>query len=58
MGMTQEYRLHQFSRRLWAWRAEYGDSSWAGQLGRAAVHLGPDRLYYAIADGSASGIQL
>jgi acyl-CoA dehydrogenase len=56
MGMTQEYPLHQFSRRLWAWRAEYGDSSWADRLGRAAVDLGSDQLYYAIADGSASGI--
>jgi acyl-CoA dehydrogenase len=56
MGMTQEYPLHHFSRRLWAWRAEYGDSSWGNQLGRAAADLGSDRLYYAIADGSTSGI--
>ena len=34
MGMTQEYRLHHFSRRLWAWRSEYGDEQqWAGRLG-------------------------
>jgi acyl-CoA dehydrogenase len=56
MGMTQEYPLHHFSRRLWAWRAEYGDSSWGDRLGRAAAHLGSGKLYYAIADGSASGI--
>ena len=56
MGMTQEYPLHQFSRRLWAWRAEYGDASWGDRLGRAAAHLGSEKLYYAIADGSASGI--
>jgi acyl-CoA dehydrogenase len=54
IGMTQEYPLHQFSRRLWAWRAEFGDSSWASRLGQAAVALGPEKLYYAIADGSAS----
>jgi acyl-CoA dehydrogenase len=58
MGMTQEYPLHQFSRRLWAWRAEYGDAGWANRLGQAAASLGSDRLYYAIADGSASGIAL
>jgi acyl-CoA dehydrogenase len=58
MGMTQEYPLHQFSRRLWAWRAEYGDASWGDRLGRAAATLGPDKLYYAIADGSASGIEV
>jgi acyl-CoA dehydrogenase len=56
MGMTQEYPLHQFSSRLWAWRAEYGDSSWGERLGWAAAGLGPDRLYHAIADGSESGI--
>jgi acyl-CoA dehydrogenase len=56
MGMTQEYPLHQFSRRLWAWRAEYGDSLWGDRLGRAAARLGSEKLYYAIADGSASGI--
>jgi acyl-CoA dehydrogenase len=56
MGMTQEYALHQFSRRLWAWRAEYGDASWGDRLGRSAAHLGSDKLYYAVADGSASGI--
>jgi hypothetical protein len=56
MGMTQEYRLHHFSRRLWAWRSEYGDRSWPARLGRAAAAVGPDDLYYVIADGSASGI--
>jgi acyl-CoA dehydrogenase len=58
MGMTQEYPLHHFSRRLWAWRAEYGDATWSTRVGRAAAALGPDRLYYAIADGSGSGIPL
>ncbi len=58
MGMTQEYPLHQFSRRLWAWRAEYGDAVWGSRVGQAAAGLGSDRLYYAIADGSASGIPL
>jgi acyl-CoA dehydrogenase len=58
IGMTQEYRLHQFSRRLWAWRAEYGDPTWANRLGRAAAGQRADLLYYAIADGSASGIEL
>jgi acyl-CoA dehydrogenase len=58
MGMTQEYPLHQFSRRLWAWRAEYGDAAWGDRLGRAAAAFGSDGLYYAIADGSASGLAL
>ena len=54
MGMTQEYRLHHFSRRLWAWRNEYGDEQhWAARLGRAVAAGGADRLYPALTGGSA-----
>ena len=58
IGMTQEYRLHHLSRRLWSWRAEYGDRTWPERLGRAVVDYGPDDLYRVIADGSASGISV
>jgi len=58
MGMTQEYTLHHLSRRLWSWRAEFGDAVWPQRVGDAAVELGADRLYRAIAEGSASGIAL
>jgi acyl-CoA dehydrogenase len=55
MGMTQEYRLHHFSRRLWAWRNEYGaEQHWADELGRAVAGAGADNLYPAIAGGSAA----
>ena len=54
MGMTQEYRLHHFSRRLWAWRHEYGDEQhWASWLGGAVAAAGADSLYPAITSGSA-----
>jgi acyl-CoA dehydrogenase len=54
MGMTQEYRLHHFSRRLWAWRSEYGNEQyWARRLGRTIASAGADGLYPAIAGGSA-----
>jgi len=56
IGMTQEYSLHRLSRRLWSWRAEYGDSTWPDRLGRAVADTGPDALYRVIAEGSASGI--
>ena len=56
MGMTQEYPLHLLSRRLWSWRAEYGDATWPRRLGRAAVAAGSDALYRTIAEGSGSGI--
>jgi len=55
MGMTQDYALHHFSRRLWSWRAEYGDERyWSARLGRAiSTAAGPERLYPAITAGSA-----
>jgi acyl-CoA dehydrogenase len=56
MGMTQEYPLHHLSRRLWAWRAEYGDAAWPARLGRAVVAVGADELSRLIADGSAAGV--
>ena len=58
MGATQEYPLHQLTRRLWSWRAEFGDAFWAQELGRAVLTAGPDQLFAAISGGSASGIQL
>jgi acyl-CoA dehydrogenase len=56
IGMTQEYSLHHLSRRLWSWRAEYGDRAWPERVGRAVVEHGPDDLYRVIAEGSASGV--
>jgi acyl-CoA dehydrogenase len=58
IGMTQEYPLHQLSRRLWSWRAEYGDRVWPERLGRAVGAHGADDLYRVIAEGSASGIRV
>lgn len=41
MGFTQDYALHQATRRLWSWRDEYGNEAhWAGILGRAASSSG------------------
>lgn len=38
IGFTHEHALHFATRRLWAWREEFGsDASWAGALGRAAI---------------------
>jgi acyl-CoA dehydrogenase len=46
MGMTREYPLHHLSRRLWAWRSEYGDEQTMSRiLGEMVVRLGADRLY-------------
>ena len=53
MGMTQEYPLHHFSRRLWSWRKEYGsDAHWSATLGQMATSVGADGLYPLITTGT------
>ncbi len=55
MGMTREYPLHHFSRRLWAWRGEYGNErAWSRALGSAVADAGPDRLYPLITGGTTA----
>ena len=55
MGMTQEYRLHHFSRRLWAWRQRVRRRAVLGapELGGAVVAASAEILYPAITGGSA-----
>ncbi|RTL68313.1 MAG: acyl-CoA dehydrogenase [Pseudonocardiaceae bacterium] len=49
IGMTQEYRLQQFTRRLMAWRAELGSGAClAADLGRTAARA--DSLAHLITD--------
>ena len=46
IGFTDEYRLHQLTRRLWAWRSEFGtESVWAAMLGRLVAARGADKLW-------------
>jgi acyl-CoA dehydrogenase len=53
-GTTLEHALPTETRRLWAWRSEYGDEhEWSRRLGAALARAGADRLYPAIAGGSA-----
>ena len=41
IGFTHEHPLHFATRRLWAWREEFGsDAFWAAELGRAAIAVG------------------
>jgi alkylation response protein AidB-like acyl-CoA dehydrogenase len=52
MGFTFEHRLHQFTRRLWSWRDEYGqESEWAIRLGRLVAAAGPEALWPALTTG-------
>lgn len=41
IGFTDEYTLHDLTRRLWSWRSEFGSERyWAGALGRRALAAG------------------
>ncbi|MDX6343995.1 MAG: acyl-CoA dehydrogenase [Trebonia sp.] len=55
MGMTQEYPLHNLTRRLWAWTREYGTGTQsAGELGAIVAGAGADALWPAITSGGAA----
>jgi len=44
IGFTREHQLHFLSRRLWSWRAEYGDERyWSELLGRQAIKAAQSR---------------
>jgi acyl-CoA dehydrogenase len=46
MGMTKEYPLHHYSRRLWAWRdAETSERAWTAVIGGAATAGGEEAVW-------------
>jgi acyl-CoA dehydrogenase len=46
IGFAAEHALHRYSKRLWAWREEFGNETyWNEQLGRAAFAAGADDLW-------------
>ena len=53
MGFTYEHTLHHATRRLWAWREEFGNEAvWAARLGRMVAQQGADGLWPFITAGS------
>jgi acyl-CoA dehydrogenase len=53
MGFTYEHSLHHATRRLWAWREEFGNEAvWAQRLGRMVAAHGADQLWPFITQGS------
>jgi acyl-CoA dehydrogenase len=55
IGITFEYGLNFFSRRLWSWRDEYGSEGyWAEKIGAALVRDGGEALWPNITDGTLS----
>jgi acyl-CoA dehydrogenase len=52
IGVTLEFDLGHFTRRLWSWRAEYGGQKyWSQRLGEHLVAAGPAALWPRIATG-------
>lgn len=52
IGMTKEYALGQLSRRVWAWRDEFGsEARWSLELGHRLAGTGADALWPRIALG-------
>ncbi|MBI3965059.1 MAG: acyl-CoA/acyl-ACP dehydrogenase [Chloroflexi bacterium] len=46
IGFTQEHALHLTTRRLWAWRDEFGgEAEWAALLGERLAAGGPEALW-------------
>ena len=49
IGFTYEYGLHFLTRKLWAWRAEFGGAGeWGEYLGRIACEDGGERIWSTI----------
>ncbi len=46
MGFTHEHDLHRYTRRLWAWRDEFGsEAEWSRWIGRATTAMGGEALW-------------
>ena len=51
IGFTQEHILHRYTRRLWAWRDDFGnESAWAVKLGQLVAAKGADGLWPMLAE--------
>ncbi len=52
IGMTREYALHHFTRRLWSWRQEWGsERRWSQTVGEQVTAAGADALWPRVATG-------
>ena len=55
IGFTHEHSLHFATRRLWAWREEFGaDAWWAERLGQAAIAAGAAGFWPALTQRALS----
>jgi acyl-CoA dehydrogenase len=52
IGMTREYTLHHFTRRLWTWRQEWGsEARWSRAVGEQVTAAGAGALWARVATG-------
>lgn len=52
MGYTQEYDLHHYTRRLWAWRDALGNEHhWSRLLGAELAVASPDQIWKGVTTG-------
>jgi len=50
IGFSREHVLHRYTRRLWAWRDDFGsESRWAARLGASCAAKGADALWPMLA---------
>ncbi len=55
IGFTREYDLQRFTRRLWAWRSEFGnDRHWASEIGARVARQGSENFWPGLVNGFAS----
>jgi acyl-CoA dehydrogenase len=56
MGFTHEHPLHRRTRRLWAWREEYGNEAyWNRKLGLRLASIGADNIWAFVTRSDVSG---
>lgn len=56
IGFTQEYALQLYTRRLWAWRGEFGSATrWSQLIGAQVCAVGADGFWPLLTDNSSSG---
>lgn len=49
MGITDEYPLHYYTRRLWSWREEFGnETQWAEELGNYIFDEGVENIWSVV----------
>jgi len=57
IGFTREHSLHFATRRLWAWREQFGsDAFWAARLGRLAIASGGKGFWPALTRRGFDGV--